>query len=58
LAPIHPLLVAFSSPSDNPEGLNCGDLVVGVVPELANGLRLGTVVPSQYLSGARVTVHG
>jgi hypothetical protein len=31
---------------DNPEGLNFGDFVVGVVPELANGLKLGTVVPS------------
>jgi hypothetical protein len=31
---------------NNPEGLNCGDFVVGVVPKLANGLRLGTVVLS------------
>jgi hypothetical protein len=29
---------------DNPEGLNCGDLLVGIVPELANGLIFGTVV--------------
>jgi hypothetical protein len=35
---------------DNPEGLSYGDLLVDVVPELANGLRLGTVVPSQDLS--------
>jgi hypothetical protein len=35
---------------DNPEGLSYGDLLVGVVPELANGLRLGTVVLSQDLS--------
>jgi hypothetical protein len=37
---------------DNPDGLNCGDLLVSVVPELANGLRLGTAVSSQDLSGA------
>jgi hypothetical protein len=36
----------------NPEGLSCGDLLVDVVPELANDLRLGTVVPSQDLRGA------
>jgi hypothetical protein len=35
---------------DNPKGLSYGDLLVGVVPELANGLRLGTVVLSQDLS--------
>jgi hypothetical protein len=43
---------------DNSEGLSCGDLLVGIVPELANGLRLGTAVPSQDLSGAWVTVRG
>jgi hypothetical protein len=43
---------------DNPDGLNCGDLLVGVVLELANGLRLGTTVPSQDLSGGWVTVRG
>jgi hypothetical protein len=43
---------------DNLEGLNYGDLLVGVVPELANGLRLGTIVLSQDLSGAWVTIHG
>ncbi len=31
---------------DNPEGLNCRDLIVGVAPELANGLRLGAAMPS------------
>jgi hypothetical protein len=46
---------------DDTEGLNnehfpswCGPRV----HELANGLRLGTAVPSQDLSGAWVTVHG
>jgi hypothetical protein len=46
-----PVLLCF----DNPEELSCGDLLVGVVPELfelANGLRLGIVVSSQDLSGA------
>jgi hypothetical protein len=37
---------------DNPDGLNCGDLLVGIVPELANSLRLGTMAPSKDLSGA------
>jgi hypothetical protein len=39
---------------NNSEGLNCGDLLEGVIPELvelANGLRLNTEVPSQDLSG-------
>jgi hypothetical protein len=40
------------------EGLNYGDLQVGVVPKLANGLRLGTAVLSQDLSGAWVTIYG
>jgi hypothetical protein len=31
---------------DNPKELNNGDLLVGVVLELANGLRLGTAVLS------------
>jgi hypothetical protein len=31
---------------DNPEGLNYGDLLLGIVPKLANGLRLGTAVSS------------
>jgi hypothetical protein len=53
-----PILRCF----DNPEGLNCEDLLVGVVPELsslklANSLRLGTVVLSQDLSGAWVTIR-
>jgi hypothetical protein len=43
-----PILRGF----DNPEGLSCGDLLVDVVLELANNLRLGTTVPSQDLSGA------
>jgi hypothetical protein len=45
----------------NPEGLNYGDLLVGVVHklvELANGLRLITEVLSQDLSGACITVQG
>jgi hypothetical protein len=45
----------------NREGLNYGDLLVGVVHEfveLANGLRLSTEVPSQDLSGVWVTVQG
>jgi hypothetical protein len=37
---------------NNLEGLSCGDLLVDVVPELANGLRVGTTVPCQDLSGA------
>jgi hypothetical protein len=44
----------------NPEVLNYGDLLVGVVyelVELANGLRLSTEVLSQDLSGARVIVR-
>jgi hypothetical protein len=50
----NPILKCF----DNPEGLNCGDFLVGRVPELANGLRLGTAVPSHDLSGAWVTIRG
>jgi hypothetical protein len=45
---------------DNPEGLNnvhlpswCGPRV----QELANGMRLGTAVPNQDLSGACITVR-
>jgi hypothetical protein len=37
---------------DNLEGLSYGDLLISVVPELANGLRLGTIVLSQDMSGA------
>jgi hypothetical protein len=40
---------------DNPEGLNRGNLPSGYgsrVRELANSLRLGTVLPSQDLSGS------
>jgi hypothetical protein len=43
----------------NPEGLNCKDLLEGIIPELdelANGLRLNTKVPSQDLSGTWVTI--
>jgi hypothetical protein len=46
---------------DNPEGLNCGDLPSrhsSRAHELAIGLRLGTAVPSQDLSGVWVTVRG
>jgi hypothetical protein len=46
---------------DDPEGLNNGYLPNGRGPrvwELDNGLRLGTTMPSQDLSGARVTVRG
>jgi hypothetical protein len=43
---------------DNPDGLNYEDLLVCLVLKLANGLRLGTTVPSQDLSGVWVTVHG
>jgi hypothetical protein len=46
---------------DDPKGLNNGYLSSGHGPQvhkLANGLRLSTVVPSQDLSGACVTVHG
>jgi hypothetical protein len=45
----------------NSEGLNCEDLLEGVVPklgELANGLRLSTEVPSHDLSGVWVTFRG
>jgi hypothetical protein len=45
---------------NNPEGLNCRDLVEGIVPELgelANGLRLNSEVARQDLSGAWVTVR-
>jgi hypothetical protein len=38
----NPILRCF----DNLEGLNYGVLLVGVVHELANDLRLGTMVPS------------
>jgi hypothetical protein len=44
----------------NLEGLNCEDLLEGVIlklDELANGLRLNTEVPSQDLSGAWVTIR-
>jgi hypothetical protein len=53
---INPVLWCFN----NLEGLRCGDLLVGMVPSLrlANGLRLGTAVPSEDLSGAWVIVHG
>jgi hypothetical protein len=37
---------------DNLEGLNSRDLLVGIVSELANGLRFVTIVLSQDLSGA------
>jgi hypothetical protein len=40
----------------NREGLNCEDMLEGVVPELANGLRLSTEMLSQDLNGAWVTV--
>jgi hypothetical protein len=46
---------------DDPDGLNNGYLPSGRrprVPELANGLRPSTVVLSQDLSGAWVTIHG
>jgi GTP-sensing pleiotropic transcriptional regulator CodY len=43
---------------DNPEELSYEDLLISVVPELANGLRLGTVVLSQDLSRAWTTIHG
>jgi hypothetical protein len=43
-----PILRCF----DNLEGLSCGNLLVGVVLELANSLRLSTIVPSQDLSVA------
>jgi hypothetical protein len=46
---------------DNPEGLNNGNLHSGCgrrVHELANSLRPGTTVPSQDLSGVKVTIHG
>jgi hypothetical protein len=45
---------------NNSEGLNCGDLLEGVIPELgelANGLRLNTEVSSQDLSRDWVTVR-
>jgi hypothetical protein len=46
---------------DDQEGLNNGHFPSGRGPrvyELANGMRLGIVVPSQDLSGAWVTVRG
>jgi hypothetical protein len=51
---INPVLRCF----DDPEGLNCGNLLVRMVLELANGLRLSTTVLSQDLSGAWVTIRG
>jgi hypothetical protein len=45
---------------NNPEGLNYGDLLEGIIPELgelANGLRLNTEVPCQDLSGKRQPGH-
>jgi hypothetical protein len=51
---INPVLRCF----DNPEGLNNGDLPSWHsfrICELANGLRIGTIMPSQDLSGAWVT---
>jgi hypothetical protein len=50
----NPVLMCF----DNLDGLNYEDLLVCLVLELANGLRLGTTVPSQDLSGVWVTIHG
>jgi hypothetical protein len=44
----------------NPEGLNCEDLLEGIIFELcklANGLKLNIEVLSQDLSGAWVTVQ-
>jgi hypothetical protein len=49
---IDPILRCFN----NLEGLNYGNLLVDIVRELANGLRLSTEVPSQDPSGAAVTV--
>jgi hypothetical protein len=52
-----PIHVCF----ENLEGLNHGNVPSGRgsrVCELANGLRLGTTVPSQDLSGTWVTIHG
>jgi hypothetical protein len=46
---------------DNPEGLNNRYLPIGHGPQvlkLDNNLGLGTIVPSQDLSGAWVTGHG
>jgi hypothetical protein len=51
---VDPVLKCF----DNPAGLNCEDLLVGIILELASSLTLGTVVPSQDLSGAWVTICG
>jgi hypothetical protein len=45
----------------NLKGLNCEEMLEGVVPELselANGLRLSTEVPSQDLSGVWITFRG
>jgi hypothetical protein len=44
----------------NPEGLNCEDLLDGVVPKFASwyGLRLRIEVLSQDLSGAWATFRG
>jgi hypothetical protein len=46
---------------NNPEGLNYGYMPSqrgSHVRELASGLRLGTAVPSQDLSGVWITVRG
>jgi hypothetical protein len=46
---------------DDLEGLNNGYLPSGRVPQvpkLTNGLRPGTILLSQDLSGAWVTIHG
>jgi hypothetical protein len=54
---IDPILRCFN----NSEALNYGDLpsqCSSQVHELANGIRLGTTVLSQDLSGAWVTIHG
>jgi hypothetical protein len=42
---------------DDLEGLSYEDLLVGMVIELANGLKLGTAVLSLYISGTWVTIH-
>jgi hypothetical protein len=49
-----PVLKCF----DNSAGLNCEDLLVGIVLELASSLTLGTVVPRKDLSGAWETICG
>jgi hypothetical protein len=52
--PTNPILWCF----DNLEVLNYGNLLVGVVSKLVNGLRLSTAVPNEDLSGAWVTIRG